>query len=213
MSDSLNLTTASCQKPPYLKWLIIFFCAIFVLAAILIGASFALAYKYENKIYPGIKIDDVSLAGLTEAQATNIISGKFKQTYNDGFTFVFENNTKQIANDNILKLNLESMTSQAYAQGRNNDLLKRQIKLSIYPVFKKKIPFDYQLDKNLLKEKLIADFALLEQPGQNSEIVLNIIDAEKQTYDLSFTGSKIGESFNFNEAINLLDKLSDEAKK
>jgi vancomycin resistance protein YoaR len=202
----LNLKTETSTKPPYKKWLVIFFSVIFVLALTLIGASFALAYKYENKIYPGIKIDDVSLSGLTEAQAMSIINGKFKQTYNHGFTFVFENNTKQSANDNILKLNLESMISQAYAQGRNGNLLKKQIKLLVYPIFNKKIPLDYQLNKNLLKEKLVADFALLEQPGQNSEIVLNIIDAEKRTYDLSFTSSKIGESFNFNEAINLLDK-------
>lgn len=191
--------------PPFLKWLIIFFGAIFILAVILIALSFALAYEYENKIYPGIKIDDVSLGGLTETQAANIISGKFKQTYNNGFTFVFDNNTKQISNDNILNLNLESMISQAYAQGQANNLLKRQLKLLIYPIFKKKIRLDYQLNKNLLKEKLISEFAILENPAQNSEIVLNVIDADKRLYDLSFTGSKVGDTFNFNEAINSLD--------
>ncbi|MEK7512152.1 MAG: VanW family protein [Patescibacteria group bacterium] len=201
----MEITVNPNTRPPFLKWLIIFFGALLVLAAILIGASFALAYKYENKIYPGVKIDNVSLGGLTEAQATNVVSGKFKQTYGHGFTFVFNNNTKQIANDDILKLNLESMISSAYGQGHANNLFKRQLKLLVYPIFKKKILLDYQLDKNLLKEKLLSEFAILENPARNSEIVLNIIDADKRTYDLSFASATIGESFNFNEAINFLD--------
>ncbi|MEK7159387.1 MAG: VanW family protein [Patescibacteria group bacterium] len=201
----MEITVNPNTRPPFLKWLIIFFGALLVLAAILIGASFALAYKYENKIYPGVKIDNVSLGGLTEAQATNVVSGKFKQTYGHGFTFVFNNNTRQIANDDILKLNLESMISSAYGQGHANNLFKRQLKLLVYPIFKKKILLDYQLDKNLLKEKLLSEFAILENPARNSEIVLNIIDADKRTYDLSFASATIGESFNFNEAINFLD--------
>ncbi|MBT5503034.1 hypothetical protein HOK15_02385, partial [Candidatus Falkowbacteria bacterium] len=199
--------TLDLNNKKYLKWLGITLGIIFIIALILFGTSMALAYKYSNQIYPGIKIDDVNLGGLTKTQATNIIKGKFKQTYKDGFTFSYLDNTKQIENldENILTLNLESLIDQAFTVGHNDAYWKKYLKLLAFPITKKSIPVDYRFDKELLKQNLQTEFAILEKPAQNSEIIIEINDPEEQQYTLDFSEAKQGETFNFNQAINQLD--------
>lgn len=190
-----------------LKWLVICSAIFFVVLLILTGASIALAYTHENKIYPGIMIDGINIGGLTKTQAGNIISGKFKQTYDPGFTFIFENTKKNILdpNNQILSLNLESMVDKAFNLGRKSSWLRRHAQLLVYPITKKQLPLDYQFDKGRLKQQLQSEFIIWEKPAKNSTLLVKIIDPKEKTYELEFTPAEIGEAFNFNEAIDQLE--------
>ncbi|NQT50332.1 VanW family protein [Candidatus Kuenenbacteria bacterium] len=195
-------------KKKIIKWLIISLSIFFIIIIVLAGTSVALAYKYENKIYSGIKIDSVNVGGLTQTQAISIINGKFKQTYDDGFNFVFDNTEKKIINEDnkFLSLNLDSMVENAFNQGHSNNWFKKHLKVLVFPIIKKQLDLDYQLDKNLLKEQLKSEFTILENPAKDTEINLQIPGTEGKKYELDFSASKVGHTFNFNEAIDSLEK-------
>ena len=193
------------KKPnKLLKWSLIVVAIFLGIFIILAGTSFAISYKYENKIYPGIRINDLKLGGLTKTQANNVINGKFKQTYGDGFFFNFEDNLKTINNDNeqILKLNLESLVEKTFVEGRESNLWKKQTRIIKNAIFKKKYSLDYQLDKELLRNQMETQFSIHENPAKNAIIELKDIDRKTKEYTLSFSQSETGETFNFNSAID-----------
>ncbi len=208
-SCKTNNMEALIKKPskPIVKWLVIILSIFFIIFLLLIGAAAALAYKYENKIYPGIMIDNVYVGGLTKTQAQNIISGKFKQVYGQGFTFDFENEEKQIENQNneILSLNLDSLVEKAFNQGHANKIIKKYVKTLVFPIIKKQIPLDYQFDKTLLRQKLQSEFLILEKLPIDAQIALNITNKEQHLYELSFSPPQAGQTFNFSEAIESLE--------
>ncbi len=203
---------AKLKKP--LKWLAICLAIFFILVLILVGTAAALAYKYENKIYPGIRIDNINLGGLTKTQATNIIKGKFKQTYGNGFVFDFKETSKKISNtdEKILSLNLDSQVENIFAEGHKDTYYQKYFKILFYPIFKKQIALDYRLDKELLKQTLQGEFTILEKPAQNSEIEIKIEDETEKIYTFNFTEEKAGDTFHFNEAINKLETAIKEFK-
>ena len=191
----------------FFKWSLIGLAIFFVVCLILAGASAALAYNYQNKIYPGVKIDNLDLGGLTKTQALNIVGGKFHQVFDPGFSFTFENTTKTIAdpNNKIFVLNTDSLIDQAFNVGRTDNFFKRHVKLLVFPIIKKKVPIDYRLDKDLLKETLQNEFAILEKPAVNSALEINVLDDEKKESTFNFTDEQTGETFRFNEAIAELE--------
>jgi vancomycin resistance protein YoaR len=191
------------------KWLLISVSIFLLLILGFVGTAAVLAMQYENKVYPGIVINDLNIGGLTKTQATNIISGKFKQTFEDGFTFSFENTTKTIKqedNNTILNLNLESLIETAFQEGHNDNWFDKHWKIVAFPIFKKQIDLDYTFDKDLLKQELSTQFAIIEKPATNSSIELTIKNIETKDYSVDFSSSKIGETFNFTEAINNLEQ-------
>jgi vancomycin resistance protein YoaR len=197
------------EKKSAWKWVLILFIILFLVAIILAGASVALAFKYDSKIYPGVKIDDVDLGGLTKTQAENIIGGKFKQTFSDGFVFKALETEKRVSNDEnvILQLNLESMVQAAFDYGKDDQWWQKYPKILAAPVFKKKIKLDYSLDKELLKESLQAELASLEKPAKNAELKLSIIDVKEKHYKYVYSPSSTGgQVFDYATAIAELEE-------
>lgn len=195
------------HHPPRFRWLALLLSIFLILPAAIFGASFAMAQKYQNKIYPGIMVADTTIGGLTKNQAQGVLAGKFKQTFGDGFSFADENVRKQIADDDlaIFNINLESIVNQAYQAGRSGAALRDCLARIAIFVTQKNFPLDYRLDKNLLKSKLINEFSGLQKPAQNSEITLEIKNAKKHEYDLAFSVSATGKTFDFDSAIELFE--------
>ena len=191
------------------RWLLILVIVVFSVLVIVVGTAAAMAYSNNNKIYSGVKVDDINLGGLTKTQATNVLSGKFKTSFSKGFTFKTDNQEKTITNENeeIFDLNLESVIDKAYAYGRENTWWRNYIQILSAPILVKKIDLDYSFDKALLKEKLETEFASLEKPSKDADIILNITDEKTKAYELSFSPSTTGGlTFNYNEAIENLEK-------
>lgn len=190
------------------RWLLVLFIIIFSIVIILTGTALAMTYSYQEKIYPGIKIDDISLGGLTKTQASNIISGKFKTTYEKGFTFSFDNGQKTITDPDqkILSLNLESAINKAFEYGRSGAWWQNYIKVLSAPVISKKISLDYRLDKELLKEKLQAEFSSHEKPSKDASFVVEIKNEKNKEYELTVSPSTTGGiTFNYDLAIEELE--------
>ncbi|MBU1132144.1 VanW family protein [Patescibacteria group bacterium] len=196
------------KKSKTVKWLIIVFAIIFLLIAIFGISSIVLAYKYQNKIYPGVMLDGLDLSGLTKTQAGNVIDGKFKQLYGNGFEFHAENQMKLIPNEEnkILALHLDNMADSAFKTGRQNHWLVNYLQIPFLPIFKKNISLDYRFDKNSLKENLTQAFSLQETPVKNSAVNVKILDSKTKQVEIDFTESNTGETFNYISAVDTLER-------
>ena len=75
------------------KWLIIGIAIFLILIFCTVLASILVTKNYENKIYPGTKIDGIAVGGLTKTQAANLLTAKFKAKFENGFQFNFLNKT------------------------------------------------------------------------------------------------------------------------
>lgn len=195
------------KKPHKLKWLMMTAIIFFIFITLLFAASLALAANYKNKIYPGVIIGHLRVGGMTKTQATNIIQENFKKIFGPGFIFQLNGETKNISNeDNILKLNLNSLADKAYQFGRSGNWWNQSWPTLVYPIFNKELPLDYQFDKNLLKQKLQSAFQAVELPAKNSEATIKIINPQTRQYELDFTESAIGQTFNYSATIEVLDQ-------
>jgi len=190
------------------QWMGISLGFVAVLFLIALGTSMAMFQQYENKIFPGTRIDGLPVGGLNKTQASQLVTAKFNQVYSNGFNFNFLDTTKTIENknDEILALNTESMVATAYDSGRYGSWLRQHIKILVYPIIRKEIKLDYTLNKNILKERVQAAFALQEKKAKDSTVIVNVTNAAKKEYTLDFTESYTGETFNYNEAIEKLDQ-------
>ncbi|MBT4722438.1 hypothetical protein HN958_00690 [Candidatus Falkowbacteria bacterium] len=189
------------------KWLIITGVIIIVILLLLAGASVGLAYGYKNKIYPGVKTNGLDLSGLTVEQTINILDGKEKKTFDKGFDFTYEGKTKNIPNENneLFDLNSDIIAEEAYKIGRDNHYIINQLYLLVLPIIGHETGLDYKLDKNLLKETLSQEFALEENPAENSEPQIKIIDNETKEFDITFTDSKRGKTIHYFDAFEKLE--------
>ena len=194
------------QKNP--RWLAFPLSIFFIALAILFSASLAFAQKYKNQIYPGVTIAGVEVSGLTKSQAQDILTGKFKQTFDSGFVFFHYEIKKQITNDDltIFNINFESVVNKAFSVGRTGNAGRDYLTRIIIQAAQKDIALDYRLDKNLLKTKLNNEFSGYQNPAKNSEIILTIKNEKKRKYDLAFTNAATGEVFDFDSAIEFLDR-------
>lgn len=190
------------------RWLLILVSIFFLILLILAGSALAITLRYENKIYPSLKIDALNLGGLTKTQAENIIGGEFKTTFGKGLHFCYNDTRKIIIDEDktIFQLNLESLINKAYQAGRGDIWYKNFGRILTQAIFKKQIELDYQLNKTKLKNKIQAEFAIAEKPRQDTNVILTIIDAKTKQYSLAFSPSSTGETFNYNEAIDLLEQ-------
>ncbi|MBU4481858.1 hypothetical protein KKC16_00165, partial [Patescibacteria group bacterium] len=104
--------------------------------------NFVLDENYKDKFYPGVKINGVSLSGLSLKQAEKIFQSKLDGFQRDGQTFVYKNKTVKIypiANSvtsdlarEIITFDLNSILNSAYRLGRGKnffDSLWQKIKM------------------------------------------------------------------------------------
>jgi vancomycin resistance protein YoaR len=190
------------------RWLIITLVIFFVVLLSIAGASFGLAYGYQNKIYPGVHANGLDLSGMTAQQATKIIDGKDKQSFEKGFKFTYKGKTKTITNEDneIFELNSEIIAKDAFETGRDKNIVINQLYILVLPIIKHQVEIDYKLDKNLLKEKLSQEFAIEEKLAKDAKPIIEILDETEQLFEIKFEESEIGEKIHFFDALDKLEQ-------
>ena len=90
---------------------------------------------WENKIYPGVTVQDVNLGGMTKEEAKN----KLAETVNDGIEkkkMIISIGDKQyelIYSDIMPKYDIDGTVEKAYSFGRNDGILKKyMIKIPLF---------------------------------------------------------------------------------
>jgi len=78
---------------------------------------------YENKIYPGVYVDNISLGGKTKQEVENFFAQKNSVFENESFVFKYKDESSTISAKQIsFGFDGKLSTEQAYATGRSNSL-------------------------------------------------------------------------------------------
>lgn len=109
---------------------------------------------WENKIYPGVTVQDVNLGGMTKEEAKN----KLTETFNDGIEkkkmpiSIGDKQYELIYSDIIPKYDIDGTVEKAYSFGRNDGILKKYMIIKNGDTKKNEISLDFSYNEEKLKE-------------------------------------------------------------
>ena len=193
---------------PWLKWLGLVLGVFFVFGMIIAMSSVVFSYKYQDRIFPGIKVNDYNLGGLTQEQAEKIILGNVELIYQDGFTFTYKNETKEFSDSLALRyltIANSSMAQKSYNFGREGNNWQNFYQRLKLLFFGYDLPLDYQFNRDELEAALRLNFAALENPAVNSKLETTVVNSKNKQYEINFSQDRDGTAFDYKKA---LDKLN-----
>jgi len=183
------------MNPKIKKYFYISIAVVCCLAIFLLSFYLFCEAHYDDRIYPGVSINNIDLSGksLTEAEGIlktrveNILQNDFKFSFKDRSILVpavlinFKDNSKQ----NLVSVNYRDLAGAAFAVGRDNNFWlagKEQFRAA---VFGKQIQFNATFDKDLLEKELRAKFGDMETPMLNASLSASLDKAGNIKYNIS----------------------------
>lgn len=218
-----------------LKWSLAILLALIILLSAFSAGAFLYQKKYENKIYPGVKIGSLELSGKTLEEAKQeiqkIVDARLQQEIVFSYqpTLPAQTDAGKQADENIyipispiltsaadpsltkeiLSYNIVAMVKTAYTIGREKKT-KGENFLTQLSLLKKQgevLPV-YALNAEEIIDILKNNLSSEEQEAKNAELMIN------DNFDISIKEEESGVAFNYEIAIfNLiknLDRFSDE---
>ncbi len=136
--------------------------------------------NFYRKIYPGVKINDLSLEGKTHKQAEIILKDYLQSQQFEKITFRYEEKIFTISSKEIqLTYSPEKTAEKAYLWGRSSNLLDNSKKQLLSLKREVQLGFSYELDNSLLEEKINIITAQIETPAIPPVITVDKTKEEK----------------------------------
>ena len=195
------------------RWLIItIIVAVFVITLILGSAVLAFEIKYQNKFFPGSRLGDISLEGLTAKEALAVIQPLTEKLEKQEIRIIYKNNGDSYLkitpaidalNDpdlsrQLLRFDNTKTIKEALAFGHNQawwqNLIVQLKMLTQDKYFNAKFSLDESMMKLLIKQGLVE----LETVAQNAAVKVNW---QGNDYTLEFLPEQEGTTINYNDAI------------
>jgi vancomycin resistance protein YoaR len=197
-------------KLPLKKWHKILI-AIFLFLAIPLGAVLAFEEMFEEKIYPGIKIGDLSLGGKTKGEALVALEKSTQFLSEEGLTFAYQGEKISLlpvmtaANDPDLSRTLffienKKTVAEAFTLGRDDKFLNNLKNQLNFLLHGKKINLKYQFNTNDIEKILKENFGSWEQPPENAKLQITS-NADKEAL-VKVLPEKSGVVFDYKTAIS-----------
>ena len=155
-------------KHPATMWGAVIVGILALLLVLAFGAQAAYSRLYENRIFPGVKILDVRLNGLTKTEARKEIQESIDENLSKGLRFVFQGKEVQLdptlpaidqdASRDLIRYQIEESLEKAFQTGRSGNWMKNlsyQIAARIRPM---SIPAEIQIDRIAIDEALHRAF-------------------------------------------------------
>lgn len=188
----------------HILW-VVFILLLVILVIILIGLS-VFTNIYQNKIYPGISLGRFDLSGKNFFTALETLEQPVKQLDTDGLKFVYQDKEVRIlphyastsgdVNYDILSFDLTKSVQTAYNLGRGKRLEQNLWEQLNALLFKKHLELDYQLNEKELFNTLQENFAELETPTVEAQLMVD------SKLNFSVQAGKPGQIVNYQEIIN-----------
>jgi len=207
----LQKTTAELPKKFVVKkWLKIIIAIFLLLVVLPTGTAFAFEKIFSNKIYPGIKINDLKLGGKTKEEALVALREATKKFNEAGVVFVYQNKTASLvplvtaANDpdlsrTIFSLENEKAAEEALTLGRDKNFLVNLGNQVKFLLLGKDIPLKYQVNEEEMIKVLKENFGYLEKEPKDAAIQFTQNGNETQ---ISVSTEEDGWTFDYSSAIN-----------
>lgn len=181
---------------------------VFIVIVLLLGTGVVLAQNaYNQKFYPGVKIGDVSVAGLTYTEALEKIGPGLLKLETNGLQFqsgettltvpaILEPLDPGVGDKTIFSVDADATVAEAYAVGRRGNFiyqLGEQIKTSLSGVT---VPITYSLDETELTSQLKDTFSTLEQDPKNASLMFDSASDE-----WSVEPAREGQVFDYSQVV------------
>lgn len=162
--------------------IILLFAVPISLAAIFVMMSLHLLWQKnnENRIYPGVKVGNIDVSGLTVSEAEQKINNTISPLLKTGLSFSIEGKTINIPGESpvqsieftetIFSLDSHAAAEKAYTASRENEWQSWKKWLGI--ISEKTLPMDYQLNSKALQSLLKENAGKAEQPAENAYFVI-----------------------------------------
>jgi vancomycin resistance protein YoaR len=170
--------------------------------------------EWDNKIYPGVTVQDVNLGGLTKEEAKN----KLSESFNDAIgkkkmpISIGDKQYELIYSDIIPKYDIDGTVEKAYNFGRDDGTLKKYMSIKNGENNKNVIPLDFSYSEEKLKEYEAKLQKEATQAAKDASININGSnitvkpETEGKTVNLETLDQKLKE--NINGDINSDNKLT-----
>lgn len=180
----------------------------FIVSLTFIWILFAFEKIYQNKIYPGIKLNQIDLSDKTKEQAKSVINNKINSINQSGV--IFYHNKTQTAilptitsteSDfayQIINFDVEQTIDQAYNFGRSSDFfsnLQNKIKALFY---KQPINLIITINEDEINKILTENFSKFEIPAEDAKLAVD------ENNDFIINAEKLGKVIDYEKALNQL---------
>lgn len=170
--------------------------------------------EWDNKIYPGVTVQDVNLGGMTKDEAKN----KLSESFNDAIgkkklpISIGDKQYELIYSDIMPKYDIDGTVEKAYNFGRENGTFKKYMLIKNGENNKNIIPLDFSYSEEKLKEYEVKLQKDVTQAAKDASININGSnitvkpETEGKTVSLESLDQKLKE--NINGDINSDNKLT-----
>ncbi|MFW5888217.1 MAG: VanW family protein [Patescibacteria group bacterium] len=199
-----------------IKWLLVPAAVFFILVG---AASATLLYaqdKYQDKIYPGVKISNIDVSGKTKDEASSILNKKITELGKQGIKFKYQDTELSVEPSvssfgpdvayTVYSYEVKDTIEKAYKTGRNNDWQTNLITKIKTWRNGKNIPVDYNIEKKKIKELLEEKFSRYIKPAKNASL-----KAEKTTtgnqdiFEFQIEEGNTGRVLDYDEALRKME--------
>lgn len=170
--------------------------------------------EWDNKIYPGVTVQDVNIGGMTKEEAKN----KLSESFNDAIEkkklpiSIGDKQYELIYSDIMPKYDIDGTVEKAYNIGRDDGTFKKYMIIKNGENNKKVIPLDFSYNEEKLKEYEAKLQKEVTQAAKDASININggnitvKPETEGKTVNLETLDQKLKE--NINGDINSDNKLT-----
>lgn len=194
-------------------WLLDIVAVFFITALVLIAAYFSFDYYYRDKIYPGIKIGDINMGGVSKPEATKILSLEINKINQNGIVFTYQNKETAImpitaslnneAAQQLIIFDASQDIETAFLIGRGDNFFINLInKLSLL-IFQKNLPISYELYKPGAEQILRLNYSEYELPAQNARLKIEV--SENENISVLINDESMGKIINYEKALSELE--------
>jgi len=182
---------------------------IIIILVLIISVGIFIKY-YENKTYPGVKVNNFNLGGLDEEQVGKVVLGEFNQVFNQGIKIKFEETEKLIPYTfeevSTITAKNDSMAKDILQIGRGRNVFDNLYQIGKALIVGKEVQMQVDIDNYLLEQQLQSEFGAFESPAKNSQVEVEVTNEKKKEYLLTYSIEKNGQGFNYDLLVSSIEE-------
>jgi vancomycin resistance protein YoaR len=200
------------------KWLLALVAVFFILAGVASAVLFYVQNEYQDKIYPGVKINNIDLSGKTKQEAISLLNKKVTDLGKQGIKFKYQDTETSIEPSissfgpdlayTVYSYDIEDTVEKAYRIGRSDNWQKNIItKLNTY-YNGKNISAEYNIKEKKIKELLKEEFSQYTEPAENASLKATKTEVnDEKIFEFTITPEKTGLVLDHDRAIQEMKEV------
>jgi vancomycin resistance protein YoaR len=194
------------------KWLLLMMAIFFIIVIMFFSFFVWFEKKYENKIYPGIKIGEIDFKGLSREEAKEEISKKVNKINEEGIDFVYNEKEKNIkpiiSTDNpdlayeIIRFNVDSTVDKLYSFNRDGSEIVNFLNKIKHSFKDKEEKMSFGMNEGEIEKIIFSYFSDFNIPAESAKLVAS--SSDEGLIEFSIEEEKFGKIIDYKKGIKNL---------